>query len=93
MTSKLHRLVVRTAFAEKEWPATVSALVHEVKTPGKVNAWNQFVHHASAQDADYVFLMDADIVDLSLPVVLPAAHHIFADINEDHRVILDHVRL
>lgn len=28
---------------------------------GKLNAWNQFVHHTSAPDAQFLILMDADI--------------------------------
>lgn len=35
--------------------------VEPVKEAGKVNAWNLFVHRFSHPDADYVFLMDADI--------------------------------
>jgi glycosyltransferase involved in cell wall biosynthesis len=29
---------------------------------GKVNAWNQFVHHLATQEARYLFMMDADIL-------------------------------
>jgi glycosyltransferase involved in cell wall biosynthesis len=29
---------------------------------GKVNAWNQFVHTLSARSAEYLFMMDADIL-------------------------------
>jgi glycosyltransferase involved in cell wall biosynthesis len=29
---------------------------------GKVNAWNQFVHSISAREAQYLFMMDADIL-------------------------------
>jgi glycosyltransferase involved in cell wall biosynthesis len=35
--------------------------VESVAEPGKVNAWNLFVHRFSHPQADYVFLMDADI--------------------------------
>ncbi len=35
--------------------------VESVATPGKVNAWNLFVHHFSNPQADCIFLMDADI--------------------------------
>lgn len=34
----------------------------EVEKAGKSNAWNEFVHDFSDQSADYLFLMDADIV-------------------------------
>lgn len=35
--------------------------VHEVSKPGKSNAWNLYVHEMARKDADYLFLMDADI--------------------------------
>lgn len=35
--------------------------VEPVSEPGKVNAWNLYVHRFSHPDADLVFLMDADI--------------------------------
>jgi glycosyltransferase involved in cell wall biosynthesis len=36
--------------------------VVELAERGKLNAWNQFVHRISASEAQYLFLMDADIV-------------------------------
>jgi glycosyltransferase involved in cell wall biosynthesis len=36
--------------------------VVELAERGKLNAWNQFVRHISAAEAQYLFLMDADIV-------------------------------
>jgi glycosyltransferase involved in cell wall biosynthesis len=56
--------VAESAFQEqlrKAESSQVSCQVCEVKTPGKSNAWNQYVHHHANQDADFVFLMDADI--------------------------------
>jgi glycosyltransferase involved in cell wall biosynthesis len=35
--------------------------VESLREPGKVNAWNQFVHRFSNPSADFIFLMDADI--------------------------------
>ena len=35
--------------------------VESVAEPGKVNAWNLYVHRFSRPDADLIFLMDADI--------------------------------
>jgi len=35
--------------------------VHELPQPGKENAWNRYVHQFSNQEADFVFMMDADI--------------------------------
>lgn len=40
----------------------ISWRVCEVGEKGKSNAWNIFVHELSSQKADYLFLMDADIV-------------------------------
>lgn len=39
----------------------ISIQVCEVQKPGKCNAWNEYVHGACSLDADYIFLMDADI--------------------------------
>jgi glycosyltransferase involved in cell wall biosynthesis len=39
----------------------VSWRVCEVEEAGKPNAWNLYVHELSHPDADYLFLMDADI--------------------------------
>ncbi len=36
--------------------------VAELAERGKLNAWNQFVHSLSAREADYLLLMDADIL-------------------------------
>lgn len=43
-----------------KWPA-VTAAVHELSTPGKANAWNEFVHRLSDPGADYFLFLDADI--------------------------------
>src|SRR5579862_4177135 len=40
------------------WAARSTNLVER----GKVNAWNQFVHHLSAREARFLFMMDADIL-------------------------------
>jgi hypothetical protein len=45
-----------------EAEALVATRVEEVPTPGKSNAWNCFVHEFAPQDADYLILMDADIL-------------------------------
>lgn len=39
----------------------ITCRVVEIPEAGKSNAWNQYVHEASSDDADYLFLMDADI--------------------------------
>lgn len=41
--------------------ARFSWRIETLLEPGKVNAWNQFVHRFSDQAADFIFLMDADI--------------------------------
>jgi len=42
--------------------ATFLANSLSVATPGKINAWNLFVHEISHQDTDCLILMDADIL-------------------------------
>ncbi len=43
------------------WSALGTARVEELPVAGKANAWNEFVHRLSSQDADTLVLMDADI--------------------------------
>jgi glycosyltransferase involved in cell wall biosynthesis len=52
------------AKAEREHPARrgLRASVADIPTPGRNNAWNQFVHEFSAREARFICLMDADIV-------------------------------
>jgi glycosyltransferase involved in cell wall biosynthesis len=38
------------------------ARVVDLQQRGKVNAWNQFVHSLSSRDAQYLLMMDADII-------------------------------
>ncbi|MGL4499245.1 MAG: glycosyltransferase family 2 protein, partial [Planktothrix sp.] len=38
--------------------------IYEIERPGKSNAWNEFVHRFSNPNADYLFMMDADIIIL-----------------------------
>jgi hypothetical protein len=40
----------------------ISARVLDLQQRGKINAWNVFVHSASAREARFLFLMDADIL-------------------------------
>lgn len=40
----------------------LSCRVVEIRKRGKINAWNEFIHRHSARDAEFLFLMDADIV-------------------------------
>ena len=39
----------------------VQGRVARIERPGKINAWNEFVHSFSARSAAYLFMMDADI--------------------------------
>ncbi len=41
---------------------TFTARVVEVKTRGKINAWNMFVHELSSRETQFLFLADADII-------------------------------
>lgn len=43
------------------WSRRGSARVEDLPTPGKANAWNEFVHRLSAPAAAYLVLVDADI--------------------------------
>jgi glycosyltransferase involved in cell wall biosynthesis len=58
--------VTREIFAEQERShparAGLSAWVADIPTPGRNNAWNQFIHEFSAREARYLCVMDADIV-------------------------------
>jgi len=40
----------------------ISWRVMNLEERGKINAWNRFVHSFSARDAQFLFLMDADIL-------------------------------
>lgn len=42
-------------------PEAVRWQVHPLTTPGKTNAWNIFVHELADPQADFIFLVDADI--------------------------------
>jgi glycosyltransferase involved in cell wall biosynthesis len=61
--------------------------VEEVAEPGKVNAWNLFVHRFSDPQADYIFLMDADIrfghPDTLKNMVLALERHAHAAVSTD----------
>lgn len=55
------RTVDVAAAALEKAPAGVDRRVVDIETPGKANAWNVFIHEASAPEADYFILLDADI--------------------------------
>lgn len=45
-------------------PAAANPIQYRVcplEQPGKANAWNHYIHQFAGSDADYIFLMDADI--------------------------------
>ena len=42
--------------------ASFNARVAEITRRGKANAWNEFVHSFSSREAQFLFMMDADIV-------------------------------
>ena len=39
----------------------IAFAVHELKEPGKSNAWNHYIHEFSSKDADLILMIDADI--------------------------------
>jgi Glycosyl transferase family 2 len=50
---------------EEKWHpdhTTFSCRVVNLPERGKTKAWNQFVHHLSAREARFLFMMDADIL-------------------------------
>jgi Glycosyl transferase family 2 len=49
----------------------VSWQVHELARPGKSNAWNHYVHQFSDPQAEYLFLVDADILFPDQHTLLP----------------------
>jgi Glycosyl transferase family 2 len=49
----------------------VSWQVHELARPGKSNAWNHYVHQFSDPQAEYFFLVDADILFPDHHTLLP----------------------
>jgi Glycosyl transferase family 2 len=53
--------VCRQVLEKQVLQKTVTWQVSELTAPGKPNAWNHYIHEVAAADADYVFLMDADI--------------------------------
>lgn len=61
--------------------------IYELKQAGKANAWNCFVHEYSHPKADYLFLMDADIVLLD-PKTLASMIHLL-ETQKDVRVAVD----
>lgn len=60
--------VARTILKERVNPDLHPHLtwkIIELEQGGKSNAWNEFVHHYSSPDSDYLFLMDSDIIVLN----------------------------
>lgn len=58
-------LAAQAIAAQKEGHPEATAFrarVAEISRRGKANAWNEFVHSFSSREAQYLFMMDADIV-------------------------------
>ena len=53
--------VARKALGAAPRSAHLAVAVRDVPAAGKANAWNIFIHEASASDAEFLVLMDADI--------------------------------
>ncbi len=54
--------VFETQAREHPYSSAFTTRVADLAERGKVNAWNQFVHVLSAPEAQFLFLMDADIL-------------------------------
>ncbi|MDH3376306.1 MAG: glycosyltransferase [Gammaproteobacteria bacterium] len=71
-------------------PEDVRCQVVELKERGKVNAWNVFVHELSNNEADYLFLMDADILvnerDAMWSMLIALETDSFAQVSTDQPV-------
>lgn len=52
--------IARSALARLDAPRQAARVI-VLEQSGKANAWNVFTHEASARDADYLVLLDADI--------------------------------
>src|SRR5262249_27979163 len=58
-------VIARTVFSDQgcahPFSPSFTTRVVEIVAPGKLNAWNQFVHSISARSAPCLMMMDADI--------------------------------
>jgi glycosyltransferase involved in cell wall biosynthesis len=61
-TAEIARQVFREMEQSHPYASAIRARVIEIATPGRNNAWNQFVHEFSAAEAQFLYLMDADIL-------------------------------
>jgi len=61
-TAEIAREFFREAAKTHPYASTIVARVIEIPTPGRNNAWNQFIHEFSAREAQFLYLMDADIL-------------------------------
>lgn len=56
--------------------ANCAGMVRELRAAGKANAWNVFVHEASAPDTDIFVLLDADIEFASADAIERLINHL-----------------
>jgi glycosyltransferase involved in cell wall biosynthesis len=84
-----------------------TAKVVELEEPGRSNAWNRFVHDFSAPEAQFICLMDADIIFrqrdtiLSLAKTLEMDSHAWVSTGrhykdiyfKEHKTLRDHISL
>lgn len=80
-TTTLENLIKSEIHTNIQWR------IYELEQAGKANAWNHFVHESSNPKADYLFLMDADIVLLD-PKTLESMIHLL-ETQEDVQVAVD----
>ena len=68
----------RAALSAAAGPS-LRAEVLDIAAAGKANAWNVFVHEASAPDADYLVLLDADIEFAEADAIARLIRHLKAN--------------
>jgi Glycosyl transferase family 2 len=71
MHETLSQMINPTDYPQVQWQ------VHELTRPGKSNAWNHYVHQLSDPEAEYLFLVDADILFPDHHTLLPLLHLLF----------------
>jgi Glycosyl transferase family 2 len=64
-TDRTPKIAEQIFARQKDWhpfAGIFEGRVAAIPRPGKVNAWNQYVHSFSTRSASYLFMMDADIL-------------------------------
>jgi hypothetical protein len=69
-TAAMMRQTLGAIINPQDYPG-VTWQVHELQRPGKSNAWNHYVHQFSDPQANYIFMVDADILFPDHDTLLP----------------------